>query len=134
MKLIGIIQNPYFQIIGLPICFLLIGVIARGLGRGGTDDTPNINDCAVCTTMLLMIFSIVVADLRTTKASIEDSLSWMLAIIVVILISIYHDRYFSWKTNSKGKLQKKLFIGVILPDLASIAVFVSYQIGKVTTW
>lgn len=129
-----------------PLGFLVIGVLAKFLGRRDGDDSPhrNRNDCAVGTTVLLMTLAKVVADIQiaasqsvTASQSVKypptvDLLLWLIAILLAAFAFVNFDRYVSWEVGPDNKWRKRLFYGVILPDVAGVIIFVSYQIYLVT--
>lgn len=131
MKFHEIIAHPLFQIFGIPAIFLLIGVFAKQLGRRDGDVSPHRNDWAVATTVLLMTLGVIAADLRTTTTSTTDLTAWLVGVLLFTLISIHHDRYRSWERAAGAVTdKKKMFIGIVLPDLFAILVFSAYQYDK----
>ena len=58
-------SDPRFHIVGIPILFVIIGVLANRLGRKDNDNSPPQNLWAVGTTLLLMSLGTVFADMRT---------------------------------------------------------------------
>jgi hypothetical protein len=111
---------------------LMVGVMARRLGRRDGDPIPRRNDWAVGTTLLLMVLGTIVADLRTPTRTAE-LLGWLSAVLITIFLSIDHDRYRSWVRNADGTptTQKLLIWGVIVPDVLCLMVFAAYQAWKV---
>jgi hypothetical protein len=134
MKLTEIIGNRYFQIFGVPMVFMLIGVFAKRLGRRDGDQAPRRNDWAVATTILLMTFGVIAADLRlASAASLPELAGWLVGMVFVTLISIDHDRYRSWqKVGGLASDRKNMFSGIILPDVVAVLVFSAYQYGKIS--
>jgi hypothetical protein len=90
MTLHSIIANRDFQVFGVPVIFMSIGIFAKRLGRRDGDSSPQRNDCAVATTVLLMTLGVVVADLRAPTAVASDLVVWLVGILFVTFISIDH--------------------------------------------
>jgi hypothetical protein len=134
------IHSLWFQAIVPPLVFLVIGVFANKLGRRDGDDSPRRNDWAVSTTVLLMTFGKVTGDLLVRVGHPElqgrgvgSSVVWMLGIIAAVFISIEHDRYRSWVKDDDGKPtdQKRVLVGVLVPDTVGIIIFAAYQMWSV---
>lgn len=129
-----IVKSREFQIIGAPICFSFIGIYSRKLGRRDGDDTPKQNDWALSTTILLMCVSVILTDVKSISTNLTDSIAWLALFLVMIFASLSHDRYNSWVRDKTTKLptkHKSWFLGIILPNLISIALYASYQYNKV---
>lgn len=128
----------WMQVVGLPIVFAIIGVFAKKLGKRDGDDSPHVNDWAVSTSVLMMTFGKVAADCAEFQSAIERKAGgenvfwWLIGILLSIFISIEHDRFRSWKKDKNNVVlkEKKLLVGVIIPNLLSVLVFVSYQLNK----
>jgi hypothetical protein len=134
------VRELWFQAIVPPLIFLVMGVFANKLGRKDGDDSPRRNDWAVSTTVLLMTFGKVTADLLTRATASESqgrgvggTVVWMLGIIAAVFISMEHDRYRSWVKDSDGKLgkEKRVVVGILVPDIVSIIIFGAYQMWSV---
>ena len=110
-------------------------MIARRLGRRDGDDSCQLNDWAVGTSVLLMAFSVILSDLRNINnlSNIADHLTYVIGILCVIFLSIDHDRYRSWERDTKGLPinKKKIWLGIVFPNLACVSVFGIYQAYKV---
>jgi hypothetical protein len=132
MTLHSLITSRVFQVLGVPITFMLIGVFAKRLGRRDGDSAPRRNDWAVATTILLMTLGVITGDLlRVTPGKTADLTAWLVGILLVIFISIDHDRYRSWvSTASTTTDTKRMLMGIVLPDIAAIFVFAAYQYDK----
>jgi hypothetical protein len=122
------ISSIYFQILFIPLFLLLIGVIAKRLGRRDGDDSCQLNDFAVGTSVLLMTFSIMLADFR----NIND-LNELVIILSLVFISIDHDRNRTWERNSEGLPinKKRIWVGIIFPNIVCASIFGIYQAYKV---
>jgi hypothetical protein len=142
MKLFSLSANEWLQILLLPLSFAAVGVLAKKLGRRDGDDSPHINDWAIGTSVVLMTFGKIMADLIDSRGNpvpptlvgISSEIHWeLLGIILVIFIFLNHDRFTSWVKNAEGKPDKwkRRFVGVIFPDLVSILIFACYQARKV---
>lgn len=120
---------------GVPLALMLVGLLARRLGRRDGDVTPWWNDLALGTAILLMLLGIALADLRVAGARIIELSFWLTGVLMMIFISINNDRYSSWNRDrgvvNGAPTEKHWFWGVILPDGISLAVFVLYQLRKV---
>jgi hypothetical protein len=99
------------------------------LGMAG----PRINDLAVGTTLLLMLLGTIVGDLRTAETKTQELLCSLVIVLACIFVSMDHDRYRSWIRDAAGlpTTDKRLFVGVVGPDLACFAVFAAYQAMRV---
>ena len=130
-----IFKSAWFQVAGLPLIFLLIGVYARRLGRRDGDDTPRRNDWAVATSILLMTFGTVASDLRNAKTGEEVAalLGWLIGLLIMLFISMDYDRHLAWERDESGlpKQGKRLFVGILIPDSVSLLIFAIYQYRKV---
>jgi hypothetical protein len=117
----------FFRIIGIPILFLILGVIFKLLGRHNNDETSLRDSFAVSTTLMLMILSKSSSDIYARPLSQETLVlfSWILTILIITGASVAWDRYKSWEPNSKKKSLKK---GIIWPDLIAFTMFISYQV------
>ena len=73
----------------VPLAFLIIGVLARRLGRRDGDDTPRRNDWAAATTVLLMGMGKIAGDLLEAASRQADTLNivlWMLGLLFATFI------------------------------------------------
>jgi len=61
-----------------------------------------------------------------------NDLGWLVGILLCVFLSIDHDRFRSWERDSRGlpTETKRMFVGVILPDLLALALFTFYQAQK----
>lgn len=130
----AIIANKWTHIIAIPLFLLFIGVLARRLGRRDGDTSPRLNDLAVGTSILLMAFSALITDFRNvdTPEASTNQLLILIGVMFSTFISIDHDRYKSWERDCEGlpTNKKKLWNGIVLPNLASLLIFVCYQAYK----
>lgn len=130
-----IIKSAWFQVVGLPLIFLLIGVYARRLGRRDGDDTPRRNDWAVATSLLLMTFGTVASDLRNARTGEEivALFGWLIGLLIMLFISMDYDRHLSWERDASDRPQKgkRMFVGILIPDTLSLLIFALYQYRKV---
>jgi hypothetical protein len=112
---------------------MMVGVFAKRLGRRDGDNSPRSNDWAVRTTILLMLLGTVLGDLRTAQGRTSELLGWLIGLLFTAFLSLDHDRFRSWKRNDRGipLKEKRLFVGVVLPDLLCVGVFCLYQAWKV---
>lgn len=130
----NVVASPWFQVIGLPLALMIIGVMARRLGRRDGDDSPRRNDWAVGTTVLLMALGAVVADLRSFPDQTSILLGWLAGILCATFVFLEHDRSRSWvrdPINGLPTKDKRVWVGIIIPDVLCLAVFVFYQARKV---
>ncbi len=124
-----ILSNPAFHIFGVPIIFVIIGALANRLGRRDGDTSPLKNLWAVGTIVFLMSLGSVAADIRSAPATdLLSYLGWIIVFIVLVLVSVDHDRYGSWvRTNGEPTDEKHTFWGIILPNLLSVSIFAVYR-------
>jgi len=128
-----ILVSPWFQVVVVPLLLMIVGVLAKRLGRRDGDDSPGRNDLAVGTTVLLMVLGTVVGDLRTAQARLAELLGWLIGLIFTIFLSLDHERFRSWERDNEGlpTKKKRLFVGVVFPDILCLLVFGFYQAQKV---
>jgi len=130
----GWLASPWTQVAAVPLVLLLVGVLARRLGRKDGDKSPRTNDWAVGTILLLMALGTILGDLTSGKATGVSYLPyWLLGVILAVFVSIDHDRSKSWVRDHQGLPtdHKRLFVGILVPDVACLAVFAAYQAHKV---
>ena len=130
----SILASRWFQILMVPLILMLVGVLAKRLGRRDGDDSPRQNDWAVGTTILLMLLGIMVGDLRGAHTQVEGLLGWLVGLLITTFFSLDHDRFRSWErdaADNKPTNTKRLWVGVILPDVLCLAMFAIYQGHKV---
>jgi hypothetical protein len=128
-----IVASAWFQVAVVPIVLMMVGVFAKRLGRRDGDDSPGRNDWAVGTTVLLMVLGTVLGDIRTAQSQMPELLAWLIGLLFTAFLSLDHDRFRSWERDDQGLPlnSKRLFVGVILPDVLCLAVFGLYQARKV---
>jgi hypothetical protein len=123
----------------LPVLFLIVGVLARRLGRRDGDDTPRPNDWAAATSVLLMNLGKVSGDLIEAvrkKSSVDDTLNimwWILGLGCMTFFSISRDRYDSWVVADefdKRRRFKRFWGGIVIPNAIAVLIFGVYQYGK----
>lgn len=129
----AVIASPFVQIVAIPVVLLLVGVLARRLGRRDGDKTTRKNDWAVGTTLLLMALGTILGDLQNSSAPVPDLPWWLIGVLAAAFVSLEHDRFRSWERDANGlpTEAKRLYIGIIFPDIFCFAVFASYQAHKV---
>ncbi len=124
----------WFQVVGIPIVLMLIGVLATGLGRRDGDDSPRLNDWAVGTTLLLMVLGTILGDIGTAKAQLPVLVVWLIGVLFTVFLSLTYDRYYSWErdqTTGRPGNRKRLLVGVIVPDILCLLIFGMFQVQKV---
>lgn len=127
-------SNPWTQVAAIPFFLMVIGVMARRLGRADRDSSPRRNDLAVGTTLLLMSLGTILGDIHgSTPETLPKLLIWLVGVLAAAWISVDHDRSNSWVRNEEGlpTNQKRIFLGIILPDVVCFTVFAAYQAYKV---
>lgn len=119
-----------FKFLTLPrviaaLCPLPISAYARRLGRRDGDDSPGRNDLAVSTVVLLMSVGGVLKDLGNGR---HINYYWLVGGFVALLISIDHDRKYSWILDGEGKPSEKkaIFLGIVVPDVLALLAFFLY--------
>lgn len=128
------LPGPWFHVFVTPILLLAVGIYARRLGRRDGDDSPRRNDLAAGTSVLLMTFGAIAADARSAAGdSVVAVLAWLIILLCATFASVDHDRYQSWERTSDGQPRrtKRWWVGIILPDVASVLLFAFYQALKV---
>src|SRR5437660_11835680 len=118
-----IVTSAWFQVAVVPLILMMVGVFAKRLGRRDGDNRPRRNDWAVGTTVLLMVLGTILGDIRTAQARVAELLGWLVGVLCTTFLSLDHDRFRSWERNSQGlpARNKRLFVGVILPDVLCLA-------------
>ena|SRR6266540_1389804 len=129
----GLFSSAWFQVVAVPPILMLVGVFARRLGRRDGDTSPRANDWAVATTVLLMLLGIIFGDLRDPKAQTTELLGWLIGVLFTGFASLDHDRYRSWErdANNAPTDRKRIWVGVVIPDMLCLVVFGVYQGQKV---
>jgi hypothetical protein len=130
----ALFSGPWFQVGGVPLVIMFVGVFARRLGRRDGDNSPRGNDFAVGTTILLTLLGIVVRDLGAARPEDLPGLVASLALVVfAIVASLDHDRYRSWVRDRDGlpTPTKRMFWGVVFPDAVALVLFGIYQYQKI---
>jgi hypothetical protein len=140
MTMTRMLVHPIAEVVVIPVLLMLVGVLARRLGRrDGGDDTPRINDAAVCTTMLLMCLTKIVAGLEGAAhqnceggVDVIAGLRWLILIMASLFFSVDHDRYRSWKLNARRRPTgiKRPLVGIVLPNSLSLVAFCTYQLER----
>lgn len=128
------LASPAFKIFAIPVIFLILGVLSNRVGRRDGDTTPRQNDWAVGTKTLLMTLSKIASDLEgSTSTTNPELIAWLVGIFFFLFISVDHDRFRSWElartlgTAQQATDKKDIFLGVILPDVVALGLFISYQ-------
>jgi hypothetical protein len=129
----GFLGSPWTQIALVPFILMIIGVLARRLGRADGDPTPRRNDWAVGTTLLLMALGTILGDLRDEPSATVSLLFWLLGVLVAVFVSLDYDRFKSWGRDPAGlpTKEKRIFVRIILPDMICFGIFAAYQAHKV---
>lgn len=130
----NLLGNAWVQVTLVPLLLLLVGVFARRLGRRDGDKSPRGNDWAVGTTLLLMVLGTILGDIRAPNASVTVSLMWLIGVLCTAFLSLDHDRYRSWKRDAATGVpteEKRIWVGIIFPDILCLCVFGFYQAQKV---
>src|SRR5262245_54892769 len=131
----GVLVSSWFQVVVVPLLLMLVGVNAKRLARRDGDTSPALNDCAVGTTLLLMVLGIILGDMRNAPGQVAVLIGWVAVVLCTIFMLLDHDRFRSWKRDpqngNKPTDTKRLWAGVVVPDALSLTVFMSYQAHKV---
>ncbi len=133
----------------IPLLFVGIGVCARLLGRYDGNPSPKRENFAVATPMLLMTFSTIVADLvqLANNASAPGSgliptVTWLVAVFFLLFAYLTFERYLCFtvedtstntgtNANMAPRTVRRPIVGILVPDLVSLGVFIAYQATKV---
>jgi hypothetical protein len=130
-----VLTSHWFQVGGIPLILMVLGVTAKRLGRRDGDDSPHLNDCAVGTSIFLMLLGADLTDFRSVSSpsDLVPLLSWLVGILLTTFLSIDHDRYRSWLREANGlpSKKKRFWVGVFFPNVLALAIFASYQAQKV---
>lgn len=129
------VKGPIFQVLVVPLVLMAIGVFAAWLGRRDGDDSPKHNDWAVNSTLFLMVIGTILGDLGDSKLQqdeVIDLFAWLVGVFFSIFASLTYDRFASWVPDKQGKPTnaKRLWRGVILPDIVALIVFAAFQAHK----
>ena len=123
------LATDWGKLLVVPLAFLLINVFVRRLGRRDGDKSPRRNDWAVATSVLMMVIATIVRDIQNTQIDPSGGLTWIVVLLASVFVSTDHDRHRSWIHNpTTGTVteHKRLWVGIVLPDIVSIVVFVGY--------
>ncbi len=69
--------------------------------------------------------------MQQPDAKLNELISWLVGVLFLVFVSVEHERFRSWKTDDSGIPVRRPVIGVLIPALVSIVVFVAYQSTKV---
>ena len=107
------------------LCPVPISALARRLGRRDGDQSPGRNDWAVSTAVLLMIVG---AVLKAFGSGQNVSVYWFVGGLVLLLLSIDHDRRYSWVRDNNGRPteNKAILLGIVIPVLLALLIFLLY--------
>jgi hypothetical protein len=128
-----VLKNPWVQVVAVPLTLLIIGVLARRLGRRDGDPSPRRNDWAIGTTLLLMALGTILGDLWDQQSRVTFPLYWLIGVLMAAFVSLDHDRSMSWVRDAAGLPtdRKRIFVGIVLPDVLCLGIFGAYQAHKV---
>jgi hypothetical protein len=93
-----------------------------------------LNDWAVGTTLLLMVLGTILGDIGTARDRLPDLLGWLIGVLFAAFLSLNHDRFNSWErdqTTGRPGNRKRLFVGIIVPDILCLLIFGMFQAQKV---
>ena len=108
---------------------LPISIFARRLGRRDGDTSPQRNDAAVSTPIVLMVFGSLLKELGTTQ---HVSYLWLVATLILLFASIDHDRRNSWivEADRITTEKKAVWRGIVIPDLLALTLFFVYLVSE----
>lgn len=133
------ITNDLVQAISIPIIFVGIGLLAKWLGKRERDESTKTNDWAVNTSVILMTLSQIITDVTEQEAGngIVAIPGWLVSLSVLwLFISLQIDRSWSWKKDKQTGIltnEKRVVVGIIIPNLISIIIFAGYKLYKIYT-
>jgi membrane protein YdbS with pleckstrin-like domain len=131
MRLSSVLATPQFRIWCIPIIFVLVGAYAKRLGRRDGDNSPWWENWAVATSTLLMTVGTIVADIQRQTANSRELVAWLVGVLLFVFVSVEHERFRSWRLDGSGVAIRKPIVGVLIPDMVSVVIFVAYQASKV---
>src|SRR3954469_13894982 len=131
MSLGNVLATPQFRIWGIPIIFVLVGAYAKRLGRRDGDSSPWWDNWAVATSTLLMTVGTIVADIQRQGAKSNELVAWLVGVLFLVFVSVEHERFRSWRVDNRGAVIRKPIVGVLIPNLVSVVIFMAYQAAKV---
>ena len=123
--------SSWYSNIVLPILFVILGVLANRLGRQDNDVNPKRNLWAVGTPVLLMSLGTLLSEIGKSESNIQAHSIWLTIFLFLLFLSIDIDRYGSWVRDEEGNPTnyKKVFTGIICPDIISVIAFYIYRIS-----
>jgi hypothetical protein len=110
----------------LAAVFVSYGVLTKLAGRRENDSAPKINEFAISTSISLMTLSKIFTDLFTNG---PPSHTFLLAAAIGILAPLFFavmDRYVSWDAPPGGQPTKKIWLGIVIPNIMAVSVLVLY--------
>jgi hypothetical protein len=117
--------SPLHESIILAIVFVSFGVLVKFAGRRDNDPSPKRNEFAVSTSVSLMTLSKIFADLfANTPPSHALLLMAAIGLLPPLFFAVF-DRYVSWDA-SNAPPKKKIWLGIVVPDIMAILVLFSY--------
>jgi hypothetical protein len=119
----------------VPVVFLIIGVLARRLGRRDGDDSPRPNDWAAGTSVILMGLGKAMSDLLDIyvrkRGDPANVALWIIGLLLAAFISIDRDRYASWVVKEgKPSRDRRLWGGIVFPNAVALLIFTAYRYMK----
>jgi hypothetical protein len=122
-----------FAVLLVPLGFACVGMLAKLLSRPDGTPSPIRDDFAVGISMMLMTFSTIVADLLSAARALAppalSSVVWLVGVVILLFALLSFERYFFWEVAPGGK-RRRLLVGIVLPDAATLAIFIAYQATK----
>jgi hypothetical protein len=128
-----IFASDGFSFIGVPLIFVVLGVLSKWIGRRDGDTAPHRNELAVGSSVMLMTTGKIIADACAPGAKVPTLLLWAGIGVLLVYTSAAFDRHLSWVPNPTSMSnEKRWFLGIIFPNAVALCFFGGYQYFKLS--
>ncbi len=116
-----------WPLVGVPVLFAFLAIPLRLASRRDGDSSPKKNDAYVAQPLLLAALSAsyvysLKAVMFGSKMDAVSCLFFSAGCIIVLFLMSPVDRYLAWDKKN-GDYERKLGVGLLLPNLVSVALF-----------
>jgi hypothetical protein len=120
-------MSPLQEAFTLAAAFVILGVLAKFAARRENDVSLKRNELAISPSVSLMTLSKIFADLFAKNGNTSHPL-FLAAVLGIVALFFFAtlERYTSWHEPSVGPPRKKIWLGIIIPDILAISVLFLY--------
>lgn len=123
-------SRPFYYL-GVPLVFVILGILAKWLGRRDHETALHRNELAVGTSVFVMTTGKVFSDLCGPNPHVATLFLWAFCLLVCVYGSSGVDRHLSWvRIDGVVTNEKHWWYGIILPDFVALSIFVVYQLTR----